>query len=393
MTPFDINVPDTDIQKIRDKIAAYDWDAMQDFGQADAPWAGGANQAYLKEFCDYWLTAYKWDDTVNELTAFPHFRTEINGLDIHYLMEQGSGSNPPALIMTHGWPGSVYEFMQVIPRLAHPEQFGGDAEDGITVICPSLPGYGWSGKPDTPLGPKQTAAFYDTLMTQVLGYDSYIAQGGDWGSLVTGYLGLNHAVGGGGGCRAIHLNMYGLTVPDEPSNGEELQWLENFKAIMAAETGYLHVQSTRPLSLAYVMMDSPVGVAAWLLDKFISWSDLRPTGTPAPLDAPHLETVYTKHQLLSNIMIYLVTKSFNSASWYYLAYFSGPTGMAAGERIQVPAGVANFSQEIITFPPRSLVDKGYQVTQWTDYDQGGHFAAFEQPETFAADVQRFVKSL
>ncbi|MGC6512126.1 MAG: epoxide hydrolase family protein [Parvibaculales bacterium] len=393
MTPFDITVSDTGIQNILDKVAAYDWSTMQDFAQPDAPWAGGGNQAYLREFCSYWLTDYKWDDTVAELSAFPHYRDCIDGLDIHYLMEPGSGTNPPALIMTHGWPGSVYEFMNVIPRLAHPERFGGDAEDGMTVICPSLPGYGWSGKPDTPIGPKQTAALYDKLMTKVLGHDSYIAQGGDWGSLVTGFLGLNHCVAKGGGCRAIHLNMYGLAVADEPSSAEELKWLETFKAVMAAETGYLHVQSTRPLSLAYAMMDSPVGVAAWLLDKFVSWSDLRPRADKSAHPGLHLEHVYTKHQLLSNIMIYLTTKSFNSASWYYLAYFSGPTGMAPGERVSVPAGVANYAHELITFPPRSLVDRGYHVTQWTDHDRGGHFAAFEVPETFAADVQRFVTSL
>ena len=210
-------MPEEDIRNILDKVAAYDWSAMQDFGQPEAPWAGGGNQAYLRAFCDDWLNGYEWGDTVAELTTFPHFRDRIDGLEIHYLMETGSGSNPPALIMTHGWPGSVYEFMQVIPRLAHPERFGGDAEDGITVICPSLPGYGWSGKPDTPIGPKQTAALYDKLMTQVLGFDSYIAQGGDWGSLVTGFLGLDHSVALGGGCRAIHLNMYGLAVAEEPS--------------------------------------------------------------------------------------------------------------------------------------------------------------------------------
>ena len=393
MKPFNINVPTSVLQTITDKVAAYDWDSMRDFGHAHKPWEGGANQSYLREFCAYWLAEYSWEDTLAELNTFPHYQAKIDDTDVHFIMEKGSGTNPPALIMTHGWPGSVYEFMHVIPRLAHPERFGGAAENGVTVICPSIPGYGWSSLADRQIGPKETADLFNKLMVDELGFETYIAQGGDWGSLVTGFLGINHGVTKGGGCRAIHLNMYGLAVADEPSSAEELQWLETFKAIMAAETGYLHVQATRPLSLAYAMMDSPVGVAAWLLDKFVSWSDLRQRDTNDAPPAVHLENVYTKHQLLSNIMIYLVTKSFNSASCYYHAYFNGPTGMPAGHRVDVPTGVANFAHEIIVFPPRSLVDKGYHVTQWTDYERGGHFAAFEDPLTFSTDVQNFIQSL
>ena len=395
MQPYTLPNDIKTLETIRTKLAAYDWDIMRDFGQKDNAWAGGMDQSYLREFCDYWLNEYQWTDSLDELNQFQHYKTEIEGLDIHFIMELGSGSNPPALLMTHGWPGSVYEFMEVIPRLAHPEKFGGQAEDGVTVICPSLPGYGWSGKPKQPIGPKETANSWNKLMVDILGYDSYIAQGGDWGSLVTGYLGADFGADKGGACRAIHLNMYGLAVAEEPSSPAELAWLDNFKMVMAAETGYLHVQATKPLTLAYAMMDSPVGVAAWLLEKFYAWSDLRPRqNKPAHGQTPHLENVYTKHQLLTNIMIYLTTQSFNSASWYYLAYFTSKTGMQPGEFVGIPAAMANYAQELICFPPRSLVEKGYrQITQWTDYDKIGHFAAFEDPETFSADIQTFLKTL
>ncbi len=402
MRHFEINVPQKEIEALKTKVAAYNWSTMQDFGQPDAPWAGGANQAYLKEFCDYWLDEYQWADTQAELNGFPHYIAEIDGIDIHFMMEKGSGTNPQALIMTHGWPGSVYEFLQVIPRLAHPEKFGGKAEDGVSVICPSIPGYAWSGKPKQPLGPRETAALFNKLMVEVLGYETYVAQGGDWGSVVTGFLGLEHAIDlkkNSGGCRAIHLNMYGLTVHDSPATPAEMQWAQDFQAIMMLEAGYLQVQSTKPLALAYAMMDSPVGLSAWILEKFFVWSDLRPRHTQTKADQatntkiPHLETVYTKHQLLSNIMIYLLTQSFNSASWYYYKYFSGATGMPEGGYISVPVGIANYEREIICFAPRTLVEKGYNITQWTDYDYLGHFAAFEGPETFSADVQKFLKSL
>lgn len=271
--PFKVDIPQSIIDGILAKVRQYEWHEMPIIDDGGDRWAYGTDMAYMKELCEYWTHHYDWRAFETKLNAFPQFKTEIDGQEIHFLHVKGSGANPQPVLLTHGWPGSVLEFYDVIEPLAHPEKFGGNAEDGLTLIVPSLPGYGFSGKPKKPVGPKFTAALWDRLMREVLGYDTYIAQGGDWGSVVTGWLGYEHGINKGGGCKAIHLNMYGVRPPALPETEEEKKWAEGAAFMFEMEGAYLRLQMTKPQSLSYAMMDSPVGAAAWIVEKFATWGD------------------------------------------------------------------------------------------------------------------------
>ncbi|MEQ9145680.1 MAG: epoxide hydrolase [Parvibaculaceae bacterium] len=389
-TPFEIAIDQNVIDAILEKVRAYQWHEMPEIDAGADRWAYGTDMEYMKELCAYWTSTYDWRDAEKALNAYPQFKADVDGQEIHFYHVKGSGDAPQPLLLTHGWPGSVFEFLDVIDLLAHPENHGGNAEDGLTLIIPSLPGYGFSGKPKKPLGPKRTAALWDKLMREVLGYDAYIAQGGDWGSVVTGWLGYNHATPKGGGCKAIHLNMWGLRPGGvQPETEAEQAWAAEAAMVMQAESAYLQLQATKPQSLSYAMMDSPVGVAAWIVEKFNTWSDTRGAdGTTG------IENAYTKDQLLTNIMIYLVTRTFNTSTWFYRGYFEeAGAEMAPGTRVEVPTAIANFPMEFIKVPPRSMVEKGYNVTHWTDFDEGGHFAALERGRAFADDVADFANQV
>jgi len=388
-TPFKVDIPPSMIDGILAKVRQYEWHEMPEIDDGGDRWAYGADMAYMKELCEHWTHKYDWRAWETKLNAFPQFIAEIDGLQIHFLHVKGSGTNPETLLMTHGWPGSVLEFYDVIEPLAHPERFGGKADDGVNIVVPSLPGYGFSGKPKKPVGPKYTAALWDKLMRDVLGYESYIAQGGDWGSVVTGWLGYEHGANKGGGCKAIHLNMYGVRAPAMPETDEEKKWAEGMAFMVEMEGAYLRLQMTKPQSLSYAMMDSPVGAAAWIVEKFNTWGDTR-----GPDGSSHIEHAFSKDTLITNIMIYLVTRTFNTATWFYRGMFEeGGTNMAPGTQVEVPTGVAAFPGELFTFPPRSMAEKGYNIIHWSDFDKGGHFAALETGHVFAEDVQGFIKKI
>ena len=255
-------------------------------------------------------------------------------------------------------------------------------------MVPSLPGYGFSGKPASPLGQRATAALWDKLMREVLGYETYLAQGGDWGALVTSWLGVNHGLGDGqGGCRAIHLNMVGLRpTPATPQSQEEIDWLGHTQARMQAEGSYFYQQATKPQTLALALMDSPMGQAAWILEKFHGWSDL----TEADLLG-----VYTPDQLLTNVMIYLVNDAFATSVWYYNALFQeGGNALPDGQRCETPTAFANYPREALyTPPPRSWCERAYNLVHWSDMPRGGHFAAMEVPGLFVEDLRAFARNL
>jgi microsomal epoxide hydrolase len=385
--PFTIETDEKRQSWIKTRIESAAFPPQIQLGAGEDIWAYGADVDYMRALCAYWLNEYDWQDTVDELNRFNHFTAAIDGYDIHFIREDGSGDNPEALLMSHGWPGSIYEFIEVIDRLAHPENHGGKAEDGVTVICPSLPGYGFSSAPSRPIGQVTTAALWDKLMREALGFETYIAQGGDWGSVVTGLIGLHHGVNKGGGCKAVHINMYGLQASKAPTSDEEIAWATGFTEKMQAEGAYLQLQATKPQSLALAMADSPLGIAAWVIEKFHGWSDVFTD------DGRDIAKRFTKHQLLSNIMIYLMTDSFATSIWYYRGYFEELPHIPEGEKIEVPCGIGNFAEPYITFPPRSLMADDYHIVHWNDYDTVGHFAAMEDPPMFAAEVQQFLKKL
>jgi len=379
MKTFVINIPQSTLDEIRARVSAYRWHEMPTGHGLDGTWIYGANLDFMKSLCAYWATSYDWRKWERELNRFPQFIEKIEGIDIHFYHVGGSGPSRRPIILSHGWPGSVFEFLHVIEPLAHPERFGGSVDDAFTVVVPSLPGYGWSGKPARPIGPRTTARLFDRLMTEVLGYGAYIAQGGDWGAAISGWMAYE-----GKGCMAAHMNMLGWQSPGVvPETQAEKEYAARARQLFEAEGAYFREQSTKPQTLSYAMMDSPVGACAWIIEKFHGWSDIR----------NGFETTYTKDQLITNVMIYLVTYSFNTATWMYRGRFDEEAGppVPSGIRIEKPVGVAAFPVDLIPFPPRTQVDKSMNVIHWTDFEHGGHFAALERPSDLVADIRAFAR--
>lgn len=376
--PFQIAVPDETLERIRAKVAGYTWHEMPE----DGGWAYGTNLDYMKELCTYWLEEFDWRTQEKALNGFSQFTALVEDINLHFIHEKGSGPVPLPLLISHGWPGSVVEFHEIIEPLAHPERFGGSKDDAFDVVAPSLPGFGFSGKPKRPMGPRKMANLFAGLMTGVLGYDSYVAQGGDWGGAITSWLGYEHAPA----CRAIHINIMTMRHVDGPQGAKEEAWAERFTQEQELEMGYRTQQATKPQTLSYAMMDSPVGVAAWIIEKINSWSDT---------EGDDIESVYTKDQLLTNIMVYLVTGTFNTASWIYYGRREegGRLLTPEGKRVEVPTGCALFPAELLSWPPRSYVERVYNVTHWTEMPRGGHFAAMEQPDLMIEDIRTFARAL
>jgi len=376
--PYTIAIADNTLAEIKTRVRDYPWHEMPD----DGGWDYGTNLDYMKEFCDYWVTQYDWRKAEAQLNQFSHFKAMVNGIDLHFIHEKGSGPNPRPLILSHGWPGSVVEFLDFIDLLAHPENHGGNIEDAFDVIAPSLPGFGFSGRPPRPYGPRKMASVFNSLMTDVLHYDTYMAQGGDWGGAISSWLGYDHA----DACKAIHINILTMRHKDGPQTDEEKAWAAQFDVDQIVQNGYRTQQATKPQTLSYAMMDSPVGIAAWILEKMHGWSDISNND---------VESVYTKDQLLTNIMVYIVTKTFNTASWIYYGRREegGRLLSPEGRRVEVPTGCAVFPKELLDWPPRSYAERIYNITQWTEMPRGGHFAAMEQPSLLINDIRSFSRSV
>jgi len=376
--PFKVNIPDQIIKDIYDKVKKYPWHEMPD----DGGWEYGANLDYMKEISKYWVSEFDWRKYERKINKFPNFITKVDDIDIHFIHEKGSGSKPMPLLISHGWPGTIVEFLHIIENLAHPERFGGKEEDSFDVIAPSLPGFGFSGRPPRPIGPRKMADIFNNLMTKKLGYKNYLAQGGDWGGAITTWLGYDHSET----CNAIHINIFTMRHPDGPQTKEEKDWKTKFVKDQIIQDGYRTQQATKPQTLSYGMMDSPVGVAAWIIEKFYFWSDLKNND---------IESVYSKDSLLANIMVYIITKTFNSASWIYYGRREegGRFFPKDFRRIETPTAAALFPAEMLAWPPRSYAERMYNIKRWKKMPKGGHFAALEQPELLVKDIREFAKNL
>lgn len=347
---------------------------------ARAGWSYGTSRAYLEALVRYWRDDYDWRAVERRLNRFPHFLATVGGHRIHLIHERGSGADPLPLVLTHGWPGSFVEFEAVIEPLAHPERFGGRAEDAFDVIVPTLPGYGWSSAPAEPMTTREMAALWHALITSGLGYARYVAQGGDWGSLVTSWLGVDFPES----VAAIHVNMMGLRPwlgeGSRPLSPAEKAWVARAQEVLRRETGYQAIQGTKPQTLAYAVTDSPAGLAAWIVEKFRTWCDCN--GDP--------ETVFTKDELLTNITLYWVTQTAASSARIY--YESRHAPSAPPRRVDVPTACADFPKEII-WSPRKWLEARYNIVRWTEMPKGGHFAALEQPELLVTDIRAFFAGL
>ena len=348
-----------------------------------APWTTGTDSVYMRELVKYWHETFSWADQVARLNTFPQFTVPLHGIKLHYLHVPGVGPNPCPLLLSHGWPGSVFEFLDIIPRLTDPARFGGDPADAFTVIAPSLPGYGLSFQPGQPrFSLEDMADCFASLMTDVLGYSRFAAQGGDFGAFVSARLGYAHAdrmIG-------IHLNMLPLAREFTPFAGTEDEkrlYHENLADWLEEGTGYSTIQGTKPQTLAFGLTDSPAGLAAWIIEKFRSWSDCG--GNP--------ESVFSKDHMLANISLYWFTAAIGSSFWPYYARRHGHTPIPPGATVNVPMAYAAFPAEMVR-PPRALAEQTFtDLRQWTVMPRGGHFAAMEQPEMLAADVRTFFRPL
>ena len=385
--PFTIAVPQEKLDRILRAVHAYDWAAMP----ALDGWGLGTDHTFLRELCAYWAEGYDWRRVEREMNAFLHITAGVGGLRLHAVREPGSGSAPMPLLLLHGWPYSFASFLGVIERLAHPERFGGDAEDGFDVVVASLPGYGFSGKPAAPIGPKAMGDLLDALMTEVLGYKRYLVHGGDWGGFIASRLGFDHPEH----VLGVHSNSFmvrhdgamlgsGQAGPGEASD-EERAFVQREAQGFMVEGGYSIIQGTRPQSLGFAMQDSPVGAAAWILEKFHGWSDRRQRPFP---------DIFTRDQLLTEVMVYLATDTFTTATWIYPAYFLEHSAtLPAGERVEVPTAFAAYPDPAFGPPPRSFMERSHRVVQWSQMPQGGHFPALEVPDLYVADVQQFGRLL
>jgi len=375
---FKLNVSDNILKEINLKVKNYPWHEMPD----DGGWEYGTNLDYMKEISDYWVNKFNWKKHETEINKFSNYTTDVDGIKIHYILEKGSGSKAMPLLLMHGWPGSIVEFLHIIEKLAHPEKFGGKEEDAFDVIIPSLPGFGFSGRPTRPIGPRKMSEVLNNLMVKNLGYKNYLAQGGDWGATICNWLAYDHSKT----CKAIHINCLTMRLPDGPQTQEEKDWQNKFDKDQIMQDGYRTQQATKPQTLSYSMMDSPVGIAAWILEKMYFWSDLK---------NKDLESIYSKDILLANIMVYIITKTFNTASWiYYGRREEGGRFFPKNfTQIKTPTGIAMFPAEMSEWPPKSYLDRIFNIKQLTKMPKGGHFAAMEQPDFLIQDVVKFARTI
>lgn len=372
--PFHVDVPQAKLDAIRARVEnAWIGYAPDD----DADWKYGTDAAYLAEFRHYWLEGYDWRHAEADLNRFPQFIARIEDIDVHFYHVRGSGADPFPIILTHGWPGSVAEFLGVIDRLANPGNYGGDPEQGLTVVVPSLPGYGFSSRPARPIGPMRTAALWRKLMVDVLGHARFGAQGGDWGAGVTMALGRDHP----DVVAAIHLNLiFNIVLPDgggdDDYRADYRAWQDERARMMASESAYAAQQATKPQTIALALADSPVGFAGWVLEKCRSWSDCH----------GELESRFSKDQLITNIMTYLVNDAVGSAIWMY---YGSRRESPPPQRVEVPVGFAAFPAEPFPSPPRAVAETALNIVRWNTMPAGGHFAAWEEPALFAEEVRSF----
>lgn len=372
-------VPDSQIADLRARLSMTRWPDQA----PDAPWSYGTDVSYLRELTNYWLNDFDWKSQEAKLNEFPQFMVPVAGINLHTLHVPGKGPNPKPLLLLHGWPGSVFEFIDIIKRLTDPAAFGGDPTDAFTVVAPSLPGYGLSFQPGQKrFGVRQIADAAVELMS-AFGYPRFGVQGGDWGSLIATCLGLHYP-----NCiTGIHLNFLAAIRRDralyKDADPETQDFLSQLKHFAAEESGYQAIQGTKPQTLAFALTDSPVGLAAWFVEKFRTWTDCN--GNP--------ESALSRDQMLADISFYWFTSSIGSSFWPYYERLHRPWLVPEGVTIDLPLGYAQFPCEILR-PPRSVAEKVFSnIQRWSVMPKGGHFAAMEQPAALASEVTEFFRDI
>ena len=375
--PFTVHVPDDVLDDLRARLARTRW--PDEIPGSDY----GSNLAYIRELVDYWRTDFDWRAQERAINAFAHFRANVDGDGIHFIHERGKGPGPMPIVITHGWPSTFFEMVKLIPLLTDPAGHGGDPADSFDVVAPSMPGYGFSSHTTRRgVDPAAVADVWARLMTENLGYERFGAHGGDWGASVTASLGFSYPdrlVG-------IHVTSASVMPYLGPGARElseaERAFLEEREQWQQDEGGYAHIQGTKPQTLSYGLNDSPAGLAAWIVEKFRTWSDCD----------GDVERRFTKDELLTTVTIYWATQTIGSSTRLYYERRRNQWSMGQGERIRVPCAVASFPVEI-SHPPREWAERSYNVVRWTEMPWGGHFAALEEPELLAEDIRAFFRPL
>jgi pimeloyl-ACP methyl ester carboxylesterase len=374
VTPYSIRIPEEVLVDLRQRLARTRWpDEVEDVG-----WKQGTNLAYLQELCAYWCEEFDWREQERKLNELPHFMTEIDGLGVHFVHVRGRGPEPFPLVITHGWPSSFFEIVKLIPLLTDPAAHGAESADAFDVVVPSMPGYGFSERPRQQFASARVPELWVELMRE-LGYPRFGAHGGDIGGGVAARLGQRHPATVAG----IHVtNVYGsIKEGNRPPSEAERRYLARQARWELEEGAYGELQATRPQTLAFALNDSPVGLAAWIIEKYRAWSDC----------GGDLEQVFTKDELLTNITIYWATQTAGSSLRPYWDARNNPD-RPSWTRVCVPCGIAVFPKDL-DVPPREFAERSYDVRHWTEMPRGGHFAAFEQPDLLAADIREFFHDL
>jgi pimeloyl-ACP methyl ester carboxylesterase len=372
--PFTIDVPDAVLQDLHERLGRARWPEPV----AGAGWDYGVDIAYMRELCAYWRDGYDWRAWEARLNEIPGFLCEVDGVALHFWHVRGVGPAPMPLLLLHGWPGSIVEFMELVGPLADPGAHGGDPADAFDVVVPALPGFGFGGAPrERGWGISRIAAAFDALMTRELGYERYAAQGGDWGSMIAAKLGATYPERVTG----IHVNF--LVVPPPADTGpQDADALERLGHWRQAESAYLQIQGTKPDALTVAQSDSPAGLATWIVEKFRQWSDCD----------GDVERAFSRDTLLTNVMFYWAPNSAASAARIYYESARDPEGVIRRPRVEGPVAYAAFPHELVP-PPRHWVEPHYAIARWTEMPRGGHFAALEQPELLLEDIRVFFRTL
>lgn len=374
--PFQIAIPDDALADLRHRLSYIRWPVTFD----ESGWEDGASLAFMKRLADHWLHRFDWRAQEARLNRLPHFKATIDGLDIHFIHQQGKGPNPLPLILTHGWPGSFIEMEHILPLLTDPAAHGGDPADAFDVVVPSLPGYGFSQAPTGPgISSRQIAGRWQQLMAG-LGYERFVAQGGDIGAGVSLWLARlfpENLIG-------AHVNYIpgGYRPSRESITTDEQAFVDKAAAWYGAEGAYAALQGTKPQTLSFGLSDSPIGLAAWITEKFRSWSDC----------GGDIESIFSLDAILTDISLYWFSDALSASFRLYKENARNPLAFEAGERVTPPIGVALFPREL-PLPPRSWVGRVFNVQRWTQMPKGGHFAAMEQPDLLAEDIRAFFRPL
>ena len=374
--PFTVNIPQPTLDDLQARLARTRWPDEVD----GAGWDYGANLAYMRTLVKYWQTDFDWRRQERAMNALPHFRAQVDGLGVHFIHARGRGPAPMPLLVTHGWPSSFVEMLEIIPLLADPGAHGGDPADAFDVVVPSVPGFGFSDRPGRGMTRSRVAALWARLM-EGLGYARYAAHGNDIGAVISGWLAHDAPER----LIALHTMMPSFPSPvigedAQPLTDAERAYAEGQARWMREEAGYNAIQETRPQTLAYGLHDSPVGLAAWIVEKWRAWTD--PAGD--------VERYFSRDLLLANVTLYWVSETANAANRSYYERAHEPRSIT--ERIAVPTGVA-LSTEAVQRTPRERAERGYaDIRRWTEFDRGGHFMAAEEPALLAAELREFFRA-